>query len=144
MKKEVIEAFLAHPYFFRIPPKSLDRNDFAGLLDAVRSLSTEAALATLTAAAASAVARGAEHFPAPVSRLLVTGGGRRNATLMRHLARKFACQVEPVEAAGLDGDMLEAQAFAFLAVRVMRGMPTSCPGTTGVPAAVGGGQISRP
>ena len=144
VKKEVIEAFLAHPYFFRIPPKSLDRNDFAGLLDAVRSLSTEAALATLTAAAASAVARGAEHFPAPVSRLLVTGGGRRNATLMRHLARKFACQVEPVEAAGLDGDMLEAQAFAFLAVRVMRGMPTSCPGTTGVPAAVGGGQISRP
>jgi anhydro-N-acetylmuramic acid kinase len=56
----------------------------------------------------------------------------------------MSCPVAPVEAAGLDGDMLEAQAFAFLAVRVMRGMATSCPGTTGVPAAVGGGQISRP
>jgi anhydro-N-acetylmuramic acid kinase len=144
VRREVIESFLTHPYFYRIPPKSLDRNDFAALLEAVKPLSTEAALATLTAAAASAVAKGAEHFPAPVSRLLVTGGGRHNATLMKHLSRKFACPVEPVEAAGLNGDMLEAQAFAFLAVRVMRGLPTSCPGTTGVPAAVGGGQISRP
>lgn len=144
VKREVVEAFLNHPYFYRIPPKSLDRNDFAALLDAVKPLETRAALATLTAAAASAVAKGAEHFPAPVSRLLVTGGGRHNATLMKHLARKFPCPVDPVEVAGLNGDMLEAQAFAFLAVRVMRGMPTSCPATTGVPAAVGGGQISRP
>jgi anhydro-N-acetylmuramic acid kinase len=97
VRKDILESFLAHPYFYRIPPKSLDRNDFAALLQAVRPLSTEAALATLTAAAASAVARGAEHFPAAVSRLLVTGGGRRNATLMRHLSRKFACPVEPVE-----------------------------------------------
>lgn len=144
VRKQVIEAFLSHPYFYRIPPKSLDRNDFAGLLQAVKPLGAEAALATLTAAAAVAVAKGAEHFPKPVSRLLVTGGGRRNATLMRHLARKFPCPVQPVEEAGLDGDMLEAQAFAFLAVRVMRGLPTSCASTTGVPAAVGGGQVSRP
>ena len=144
VKKAVIEAFLNHPWFFRIPPKSLDRNEFAALLDAVKPLSTPNALATLTAAAAAAVVKGAEHFPRPVSRLLVTGGGRHNATLMRHLRRQFPCPVEPVETTGLNGDMLEAQAFAFLAVRVMRGMATSCPGTTGVPAAVGGGQISRP
>ncbi len=144
VKRAVVEAFLAQPWFLKMPPKSLDRNDFAGLTAAVKRLETPAALATLTAAAAAAVVRGAEHFPAPVSRLLVTGGGRHNATLMRHLARQMSCPVAPVEAAGLDGDMLEAQAFAFLAVRVMRGMATSCPGTTGVPAAVGGGQISRP
>ena len=144
VKREVVETFLQNPYFYRIPPKSLDRNDFNSLLDAVKPLSTPNALATLTAAAASAVAKGAEHFPAPITRLLVTGGGRHNATLMRALRRKFACPVEPVEAAGLNGDMLEAQAFAFLAVRVMRGLPTSCATTTGVPAAVGGGQISRP
>jgi len=144
VKKDVLEAFLNHSYFLRIPPKSLDRNDFATFLEAVKPLSTPNALATLTAAAAAAVARGAEHFPAPITRLLVTGGGRHNATMMRHLRRKFQCPVEPVEAAGLNGDMLEAQAFAYLAVRVMRGMATSCPTTTGVPAAVGGGQISRP
>lgn len=144
VKKQVLDQFLQHPYFFRIPPKSLDRNDFAALTQAVKSLSTEAALATLTAAAAEAVAKGAEHFPKPVSRLLVTGGGRHNASLMKALKRRLTCPVEPVEAAGLDGDMLEAQAFAFLAVRVMRGLSTSCPSTTGVPALVGGGQISRP
>jgi anhydro-N-acetylmuramic acid kinase len=52
--------------------------------------------------------------------------------------------VAPVETVGLDGDMLEAQAFAFLAVRVMRKMSTSGPMTTGVAAQVGGGRISRP
>jgi anhydro-N-acetylmuramic acid kinase len=140
----VIARFLRHPYFFRMPPKSLDRNDFATLLDAVAGLSDANAAATLTAAAAAAVAKGAEHFPAPVSRLLVTGGGRHNATLMAMIAALLDCPVEPVEAAGLDGDMLEAQAFAHLAVRVARGLATSCPGTTGVAAAVGGGKISRP
>jgi anhydro-N-acetylmuramic acid kinase len=98
----------------------------------------------LTAAAAAAVARGTEHFPRPVARILVTGGGRHNHVLMRMIAEKVACAVEPVEVVGLNGDMLEAQAFAFLAVRVARGLPTSCPSTTGVGAAIGGGQISLP
>ncbi|NEY89276.1 anhydro-N-acetylmuramic acid kinase [Tabrizicola oligotrophica] len=139
-----IEAFLRHAYFFRMPPKSLDRNDFTQALAGLETLAPKDAAATLTAIAAAAVAKGAEHFPRPVSRLLVTGGGRHNATMMRELGQRLDCPVEPVEAAGLDGDMLEAQAFAYLAVRVLRGLPTSCPTTTGVPAAVGGGQISRP
>ena len=140
----VIAQFLNHPYFFRMPPKSLDRNDFHGLLGAVAALTDADAAATLTAAAAAAVARGAEHFPIPVARILVTGGGRHNGTLMDMLAQHLRAEVQPVEAAGLDGDMLEAQAFAFLAVRVARGLPTSGPTTTGVAGAVGGGQISRP
>jgi len=140
----VLDAFLRHPYFFRMPPKSLDRNDFHGLLEAVARISDADAAATLTAAAALSVARGAEHFPTPVARMLVTGGGRHNATLMAMLAEHLPCTVAPVEDAGLDGDMLEAQAFAFLAVRVARGLPTSGPTTTGVAGAVGGGKISRP
>lgn len=139
-----VAAFLDHAFFYKMPPKSLDRNDFAFTFRTFEGKSPADAAATLTAIAAACVAKGAEHFPKPVSRLLVTGGGRHNATMMRELAKRLACPVEPVEAAGLDGDMLEAQAFAYLAVRVMRGLPTSCPATTGVPAAVGGGQISRP
>ncbi|MES2664931.1 MAG: anhydro-N-acetylmuramic acid kinase [Pseudomonadota bacterium] len=142
--QRVLDAFAAHPYFFKMPPKSLDRNDFHALLGMVQPLSTADAAATLTAAAALAVALGSQHFPSPVTRLLVTGGGRHNATLMRALSARLTCAVEPVEVAGLNGDMLEAQAFAHLAVRVLRGLPTSCATTTGVPAAVGGGQISRP
>ena len=140
----VLAAFLEHPYFYRMPPKSLDRNEFHGLLEAVRELSDADAAATLVAAAAASVARGAEHFPAPVARVLVTGGGRRNAAMMEALALRLSAEVQPVEAAGFDGDMLEAQAFAYLAVRVARGLPTSAPGTTGVAAAVGGGRVSRP
>lgn len=140
----VLAAFLEHPYFYRMPPKSLDRNEFHGLLEAVRELSDADAAATLVAAAAASVARGAEHFPAPVARVLVTGGGRRNAAMMEALALRLSAEVQPVEAAGFDGDMLEAQAFAYLAVRVARGLPTSAPGITGVAAAVGGGRVSRP
>lgn len=139
----VIARFLDHPHFLKIPPKSLDRNAFHGLLQAVRELSDADAARTLTAFAAAAVAKGAEHFPAPVARLLVAGGGRLNAVLMAELAARMpGVQVQPVEAAGLDGDMLEAQAFAHLAMRVVRGLPTSGPTTTGVAAAVGGGQVS--
>jgi anhydro-N-acetylmuramic acid kinase len=74
----------------------------------------------------------------------VCGGGRHNRALMQGLAARAPCPVAPVEAVGLNGDMLEAQAFAYLAVRVARGLPTSAPGTTGVAAAVGGGTVSRP
>jgi anhydro-N-acetylmuramic acid kinase len=140
----IIDTFLRHPYFFKMPPKSLDRNDFQGLLDAVSALDPADAAATLTLAAAQAVARGIEHFPHPVTQILVTGGGRHNAALMELLARSLPCSVGPIEAVGLNGDMLEAQAFAYLAVRVVRGLATSCPSTTGVAGAVGGGQISRP
>ena len=140
----ILATFLHSPYFSKIPPKSLDRNDFHSLLAAVAHLSDADAAATLTAAAAAAVAEGARHFPAPVTRLLVTGGGRHNPTLMAELRQRLTCPADPVEAVGLNGDMLEAQAFAYLAVRVARGLPTSAPGTTGVGALVGGGQISRP
>jgi anhydro-N-acetylmuramic acid kinase len=127
-----------------MPPKSADRGDFAGLVGAVAHLSDADAAATLALCAAAAAAEGARHFPAPPARLLVTGGGRRNRAVMDMLAGLLDLPVEPVEAAGLDGDLLEAEAFAFLAVRVARGLPTSCPATTGVRAAVGGGRISRP
>jgi anhydro-N-acetylmuramic acid kinase len=140
----VVAAFLRQSYFTRIPPKSLDRNAFPDLLDAVAALSDADAAATLTACAAAAVGQGLQFCPSPVQRLLVCGGGRRNAAMMANLSQRLNLQVDPVEAVGLDGDMLEAQAFAYLAVRVSRGLPTSGPSTTGVAAAVGGGQLSRP
>jgi len=140
----LVRAFLALPYFHKIPPKSLDRNDFHNFLKKTHKLSNADAAATLTAIAAASVAKGTEHFPRPISRLLVTGGGRHNATMMAELSHRLSLPVDPIESIGLNGDMLEAQAFAHLAARVAYGLPTSCRSTTGVPAAVGGGQISRP
>ena len=142
VEEGALELFLDDPYFFRIPPKSLDRDAFADMIGLVRELSDADAAATLTAMSAAAVMRAMEHCPQPPQRLLVTGGGRKNPVLMQMLAAGLDCPVAPVEDVGLDGDMLEAQAFGFLAVRVMRGLPTSCPSTTGVRAAVSGGEIS--
>ncbi|PHP29110.1 anhydro-N-acetylmuramic acid kinase [Limimaricola cinnabarinus] len=140
----VVARFLEHPHFYRMAPKSLDRDAFAALAREVEALPDADAAATLTACAAAAVMRGMEHCPAPPARLLATGGGRHNPVLMAMIAAGVDCPVAPVEEAGLDGDMMEAQAFAHLAVRVARGLPTSAPGTTGVRAAVGGGTLSRP
>lgn len=141
--KSVLAAFLDHAFFYRLPPKSLDR-EFPGLLDKVAHLSDADACATLTECAASAVSAGFDHMPQPPARVLVCGGGRHNAELMRRIQAHLPCPVTPIEDAGLDGDMIEAQAFAYLAVRVAKGLPTSCPTTTGVAACVGGGQISAP
>ena len=94
----------------------------------------------MTGMAASAVMRAMEHCPAAPGTLLVCGGGRKNPTMMAMLQAGVDCPVQPVEAVGLDGDMLEAQAFAYLAVRVAKGLPTSCAGTTGVRAGWADGQ----
>lgn len=140
----VIDATLAHVHFAKMPPKSLDRNDFPNLLGRVADLSDADAAATLTALPAACVAAGLAHLPRRPAAIHVTGGGRRNPVMMAALAARTGLPVHPVEALGLDGDMLEAQAFAHLAVRVLNGLPTSAPGTTGVAGAVGGGQVSWP
>ena len=83
-------------------------------------------------------------MPAAPARVFVTGGGRRNPVLMEMLRVALDCPVVPVEEIGLDGDMLEAQAFAYLAVRAARGLPISGPSTTGAPWPLSGGRLSHP
>nr|MBA3325924.1 anhydro-N-acetylmuramic acid kinase [Paracoccaceae bacterium] len=139
-----LAALAGHPHLLRPPPKSLHRNDFHRFLERVAHLSTEDGAATLSALTAACVAEAARWFPEPPERLLVCGGGRLNRTLMAMLGAKTNAPVQPVEAVGLDGDLLEAQAFGYLAVRVLRGLPTSAPSTTGARLPVCGGRISRP
>ncbi|WP_372802222.1 anhydro-N-acetylmuramic acid kinase [Paracoccus seriniphilus] len=142
--QSVLQRFLAHPYFERPAPKSLDRDQFVELSAAVDALSDADAAATLVAALAAAVAAGWRWLPSAPSTVLVCGGGRHNESIMSALGAQLPANVRPVEAAGLDGDMLEAQAFAWLAVRVLKGLPCSGPMTTGVARPVCGGRISHP
>ena len=100
--------------------------------------------ATLTAITAAAIAAARAHFPEAAQRWLITGGGRLNPTLMEELRRRLQAPVDPVEAVGWNGDALEAQAFAYLAVRSVRGLPLSFPTTTGVPQPMTGGKLHRP
>jgi len=135
-----------HPFFAGPPPKSLDRNDFRSLVgDTLDNIGLEDGAATLTALTAAAVARVVAHLPRPPASWFVAGGGARNPTLMRMLAERLApARIESAHDAGWSIDSLEAQAFAYLAVRSLRGLPISYPGTTGVKAPLTGGLLARP
>jgi anhydro-N-acetylmuramic acid kinase len=136
----VLERLMAHPFFTRPAPKSLDRQEFAHALALVEGLAPADAAATLAAFTARAAA--VAPWPEAPVRVLVTGGGRLNPAIMRALAEAFACPVAPVESVGWQGDALEAQCFGYLAARVARGLVLSLPGTTGVPVAMAGGRIA--
>ncbi|MGH7030037.1 MAG: anhydro-N-acetylmuramic acid kinase [Stellaceae bacterium] len=136
-----VARFLQRAYFARTPPKSLDRDDFRDAMP--EALSLEDGAATLTEITAATVAAGRRCFPAPAREWLVCGGGRHNPAVMAALTRRLGVTVRPVEAVGWDGDALEAQAFAYLAVRSAAGLPLSLPSTTGVPRPTTGGRLFR-
>jgi anhydro-N-acetylmuramic acid kinase len=138
----VIDALMQNGYFLKMPPKLAPAGAFAAYHRGLAALDPPDAAATSRAALAAALARGFEHLPTLPDRLLVQG--QADAALLCGLAASLGCPVAPVASIGLDGDAMGAQALAYLAVRVARGLPTTGPGTTGVAAAVGGGQISRP
>jgi len=138
----VLDHMLATPFLDRRPPKSLDR--FAFPLEPLAQMSAEDGAATLTAFTAACVARALRHCPEKPQRLFVTGGGRHNATMMKMLAERTGIAVASVDTIGWQGDALEAQAFAYLAVRCARGLPITFPGTTGVAAPQTGGRIAQP
>jgi len=141
---DTVAALLADPYFAAPAPKSLDRNAFTAEADRLLEGSSPAdGAATLTQFTAAAVAAARSFMPAPPKRWLVTGGGRRNPVLMTALGDVLGVPIMPVEEVGWDGDALEAQAFAFLAVRSLRGLPLTVPETTGVSRPITGGALYR-
>jgi anhydro-N-acetylmuramic acid kinase len=138
---DVLEALMGHAFFDAPPPKSLDRFSFSS--DAVSHLSPPDGAATLTAFTVEAIARGIAHIPGVPSRFIVCGGGRRNPVLMALLSKRLQGGVLPAEDLGWRGDDVEAEAFAYLAVRSLRGLPLSLPATTGVPKPMPGGRLHR-
>lgn len=135
------EALSAH-YFIAPPPKSLDRSAFG--LAAFDGMSLTAGAATLAAFTAESIARAREHFPQEPAIWVVCGGGRKNRAIMTRLAARVENAVVPIEALGLNGDAIEAEAWAYLAVRSLNGLPLTFPGTTGVPGPTTGGVVARP
>ncbi|VXC50257.1 anhydro-N-acetylmuramic acid kinase [Sphingomonas sp. 8AM] len=138
----VLTAMLDHPFFDTPYPKSLDRNDFT--IQPARGLSAADGAATLTAFTAATVAQALTLLPVQPRRLLVAGGGRHNPAMMRMIADRTGLTPEPVDALGWHGDGLEAEGFAYMAVRTLAGLPISFPGTTGVPHAMPGGTMFVP
>ncbi|KTR04985.1 anhydro-N-acetylmuramic acid kinase [Aureimonas ureilytica] len=137
-----LASILANPYCVRPYPKSLDRNDFSAAM--AEGLSTEDGAALLTAVTAGMVGRALDLLPHRPTRLVVAGGGRRNPVLMREIAERAHVEVENADALGLRGDTVEAECFAYLAVRSLRGLPISFPTTTGAPEPMTGGRLALP
>ncbi|MFC0283414.1 anhydro-N-acetylmuramic acid kinase [Camelimonas abortus] len=134
----------AHPWFSAPPPKSLDRNWFSPGVAA--HLALEDGAATLTRFTVRAVTRAlAFAGDPPPRRWIVCGGGAHNREMMR-LLREALPQATVITAAqaGLDADFIEAQAFAYLAVRSLEGLPLTFPATTGAPRPLTGGVTARP
>jgi anhydro-N-acetylmuramic acid kinase len=137
----LLEGLLAHPFFARRPPKSLDRRDFAPL--SAPGLSTEDGLATLVAFTAQAIAAARDWLPAPPRLWLLAGGGARNAALVEAIGTALDEPVVVAEEMGWSIDHLEAEAFAYLAVRSLKKLPLTFPGTTGVKHPLTGGRLAR-
>jgi len=143
-----IARILTHPFFAAPPPKSLDRNAFRDWIGADATLSAkslEDGAVTLTALTGAAIARSVELLPRKPQAFIVAGGGIRNPVLMGMLANRVApAEVKTADAVGWSAESLEAQGFAYLAVRSLGGLPLSFPSTTGVPHPMPGGVVARP
>ncbi len=137
----ILDQWLSDPYFTSVPPKSLDRDMWD--LTPLEGLSTVDGAATLTAFTVQAVAQSLKHLPVAPQNWYIAGGGRHNTMMMEALTEALAVSVAPVEGLGWNGDALEAEGFAWLAVRSLRGLPLSLPSTTGVHEALSGGVLHK-
>jgi len=140
VNETVLTEWLSDEFFTAPAPKSLDRNHFRNLIK-IDDLMPDEAIATLTEFTARGIAKSAALFPAPPAIWIVTGGGRKNQHLMARIAAACAAPVRDINDMKYDGDALEAQAFAYLAVRHKLNLPLSLPTTTGVPAPMRGGKF---
>lgn len=136
-----LSLLLRHPYFSMPPPKSLDRNGFSAAL--VNGLSAADGAATLTALVGAAVGKALGLLPKRPEALIVCGGGRKNPAIIDAIRER--AHVEPVlaETIGWRGDAVEAECFAYLAVRVSRALPITFPLTTGVKRPMTGGRLAK-
>ena len=141
----IVDSCLLQPFFDKKPPKSLDRNDFTPELVAGLELADGAR--TLAAITARSIMAAANHLPKQPKLWIICGGGRKNRMIMADLANeaaKHSASVISAEEAELDGGAMEAEAWAYLAVRSLKGLPLTFPETTGVKSPITGGLLANP
>ena len=143
---KIMKKFMSDDFFKKLPPKSLDRDHWT--IDMVKNLSTEDGMGTLLAMTVRGLEMAFDLLPGKCCGVFFAGGGRKNIFLMDilpgRLPMRFFAKFGPVEVLGWDGDALEAEGFAYLAVRSLLGEPLSLPETTGVPRPMTGGVLYKP
>jgi anhydro-N-acetylmuramic acid kinase len=137
--KSTVEKFMAAEFFKIAPPKSLDRNSFAGI--SIEGLTPENGAATLVEVTTRSIARAADWLSETPKTWIICGGGRHNPEIMTSLAQKLP-NIKAAEDFGFDGDSMEAEAWAYLAVRSLKGLPLTFPKTTKVSKPMTGGVLA--
>lgn len=139
--QKVLDHWLTHPYVSQPIPKALDRQTFKNCLADLKPLSLEDGAATLTAFTVATIEKALSFFPEAPKMWFVAGGGAHNPILLKMLSNRLHVPIHKATDQGWNGDALEAQAFAFLAVRSLKNLPLSLPGTTGAPYPLTGGRL---
>lgn len=140
---DVLSSLMRHKFLSQLPPKVAQKNTFDEKSEHLEGLSLEDGAATATAFVAESIVKAINDFIADKpQKVIICGAGAQNPTLMRFLRhRAEAMEICCAEDFGYVSTAIEAQAFAFLAVRRCNRMPTSYPFTTGAPTEVIGGEI---
>ncbi|PCI54984.1 MAG: anhydro-N-acetylmuramic acid kinase [Alphaproteobacteria bacterium] len=137
--ENVVQDFLADPYFTKAPPKSLDRDHWS--IECVRYASTADGMATLLEMSVCGIEKAMDYLLQKPARIYAAGGGRYNEFMLAMIAKHLGIPVENIDVLGWNGDATEAEGFAYLAVRSLLGLPLTLPATTGVPKALTGGVL---
>ncbi len=137
INKIILDQSLENFYENSISKKlSYDTNDFQ--VSFVRGLSLEDGAATLTEFTAEICSK-----KIITDKVYVCGGGRKNYFLLERIKKKSKCEIESIDNLNIDGDFVESQAFAYLAIRSFLKLPISFPETTGCKKSCSGGELIK-
>ncbi len=139
---DLVKSILNDDFFNKKPPKSLDRSYFDEIcVNSAINLTLEDAAATFVQVLTEGLIKCIKFFPEPPKLILVSGGGRKNKSIIKSLENLINIKVLLIDEEDYDGDSIEAEAFAYLAVRSKMGLPITWPETTGVNRAISGGYL---
>jgi anhydro-N-acetylmuramic acid kinase len=137
--RNVLDDYLSDPYYNLSPPKSLDVNDFN--LNAVRDLSVENSITTLSELTSLTIVNSFNFFTKKPQEIIVCGGGRKNKYIHEHIKKISNISTHNIDEYKINGDFVESQAFAYLAIRSFFKKPISYTKTTGVLKPMTGGKL---
>ena len=137
--KNILDSYLSDPYYKSLPPKSLDVNDFN--LSPLRSLNLEDSITTLSELTSLTIVNALDFFDYKPKKIILSGGGRKNKYILERIKKLSNILTFSIDDYKINGDFVESQAFAYLAIRSFLKKPISFPKTTGVSKPMIGGEL---
>ena len=141
VNKNILNNYLSNPYYESLPPKSLDVNNFS--LSSLGSLSLKDSVATLSELTSLTIVNALNFFNNKPNKIILCGGGRKNKYIFERIKKLSNTSTNNIDNYKIDGDFIESQAFAYLAIRTVLKKPITFPETTGVKEPSIGGNFIK-